>query len=48
MQAYKNELREFLHPRSIEAIEVIAKRLGTVWVYASEAFCLVRILIKNY
>jgi LmbE family N-acetylglucosaminyl deacetylase len=48
MQAYKNELREFPHPRSIEALEIIAKRWGTVCGFnAAEAFCLVRSLIQN-
>ena len=48
MQAYKNELREFPHPRSIEALEIIAKRWGTVCGFnAAEAFCLVRSLIKD-
>lgn len=41
--AYKNEIRDFPHPRSAEAIEVIAKRWGTVSGFkAAEAFCLVR------
>lgn len=41
--AYKNEVREFPHPRSAEAIEIIAKRWGTVSGFnAAEAFCLVR------
>lgn len=41
--AYKNEIREFPHPRSAEAIKIIAKRWGTVCgVHAAEAFCLVR------
>ena len=47
IKAYKNELREFPHPRSIEALEVITKRWGSVagFNYA-EAFRLVRTLIK--
>lgn len=41
--AYKNEIREFPHPRSAKAIEIIAKRWGTVCgLKAAEAFCLVR------
>ena len=48
MRAYKNELQEFPHPRSIEALEIIAKRWGTVCGFdAAEAFYLVRSLIKN-
>ncbi len=43
LSSYKNELRKFPHPRSIEAIEIIAKRWGTVCGFsAAEAFCLVR------
>jgi LmbE family N-acetylglucosaminyl deacetylase len=49
MQAYKNELEDFPHPRSLEALEIIAKRWGTVSGFnAAEAFYLVRNLIKNY
>jgi len=41
--AYKNEIREFPHPRSAKAIEIIAKRWGTVCGFnAAEAFTLVR------
>lgn len=43
LSVYKNELREFPHPRSGKAIEIIAKRWGTVCGFpAAEAFCLVR------
>ena len=43
MKAYKNEIQRFPHPRSIEGLEVIAKRWGTVSGYkAAEAFCLIR------
>ena len=49
MQCYKNELMEFPHPRSIEALEIIAKRWGTVCgCNAAEAFCLVRSLVRNH
>lgn len=48
MQYYKNELMEFPHPRSIEALEIIAKRWGTVCgFHAAEAFSLVRSLVRN-
>jgi len=48
MEAYKNELQEFPHPRSIAALEIIAKRWGTVCGFdAAEAFYLVRSLIKK-
>jgi len=43
LMAYKNEIRKFPHPRSAEAIEIIAKKWGTVSGFnAAEAFCLVR------
>ena len=43
MSKYKDELRKFPHPRSIEALEAIAKRWGSVSGYkAAEAFSLVR------
>ena len=47
IKAYKTEIREFPHPRSIEALEVITKRWGSVsgFNYA-EAFKLVRMLKK--
>ena len=48
MKSYKNELQEFPHPRSLESLEVIAKRWGTVCGFtAAEAFYLVRHMIKN-
>ncbi len=47
LSAYKNELRKFPHPRSTSALEVIAKRWGSVsGFFAAEAFCLVRKLKK--
>ncbi|MEM3006430.1 MAG: PIG-L deacetylase family protein [Candidatus Nitrosotenuis sp.] len=43
LMAYKNEVRQFPHPRSAKSIEVIAKRWGTVCGFkAAEAFHLVR------
>ena len=43
LMAYKNEMRSFPHPRSAKAIDVIAKRWGTVSGFnAAEAFCLIR------
>lgn len=43
MSAYKIELREFPHPRSLEAISALAKRRGsTVGVRAAEAFMLIK------
>jgi len=43
MACYKNEIRKFPHPRSMEALEAIAKRWGSVsGFYAAEPFILVR------
>lgn len=43
MSAYKSELKEFPHPRSLEAITTLAKMRGAnVGVDAAEAFMLVR------
>jgi len=43
IRMYKHELRKYPHPRSIKAIDIIAKRWGTVSGYsAAEAFCLIR------
>lgn len=48
LMAYKNEIRQFPHPRSAKAIEIIAKRWGTVCGFnAAEAFYLVRKLENN-
>jgi LmbE family N-acetylglucosaminyl deacetylase len=43
MQLYESERRDFPHPRSTEALEVIAKRWGSVaGVGAAEAFEIIR------
>ena len=43
MSAYKTELKEYPHPRSLEAITCLAKLRGTaIGVEAAEAFALVR------
>ena len=43
MQAYESELKKFPHPRSVEALESIAKRWGSVAGFkAAEAFSLIR------
>jgi len=48
MSAYKNELRSYPHPRSLEALEIISKRWGTLCGFkAAEAFYLVRELRKE-
>ena len=47
IKCYKNELMEYPHPRSAEALEMIAKRWGTVAGFNfAEAFNLVRNLKK--
>ena len=48
MAAYKSELRDFPHPRSIKALESIASRWGSVsGFHFAEAFCLIRSLKKS-
>ncbi len=43
MRQYKSELRDFPHPRSLQALDVIARRWGSVaGCQAAEAFQLVR------
>jgi hypothetical protein len=47
MKCYKSELREFPHPRSLESLEINAKRWGTVagCAYAEAFECIRKILI---
>ena len=48
IQVYKTELKEFPHPRSVNSLDIIAKRWGTVSGFeASEAFELIRELDNN-
>jgi LmbE family N-acetylglucosaminyl deacetylase len=43
LKAYKQEIREFPHPRSVEALQAIARKWGSTAGYAAaEAFELVR------
>lgn len=43
MKAYKSEIRDYPHPRSLEAIEILAKKRGLeVGLKYAEAFSLVR------
>ena len=43
LSAYKTEIKDFPHPRSVVGLEVIAKHWGTVSGFnAAEAFHLVR------
>jgi LmbE family N-acetylglucosaminyl deacetylase len=47
LKAYKTEIKKFPHPRSIEGLEHVSKRWGTVSGFkAAEAFSLVRKLQK--
>ena len=47
MKAYKNEIREFPHPRSVENIKNSARKWGTVsGFYAAEAFEVIRKIVK--
>lgn len=48
LNVYKKEVRKYPHPRSLKAIEIIAKHWGTVSGFtAAEAFFLVRQLKAN-
>lgn len=48
LEAYANEMREFPHPRSLRAIEALARWRGaTVGVEAAEAFMLGRKLVSS-
>ena len=43
MKAYKSELKEYPHPRSLEMIEVLAKKRGSeAGLIFAEAFMLIR------
>jgi LmbE family N-acetylglucosaminyl deacetylase len=43
LAAYQGEMRQFPHPRSLEAVEILAKQRGnTAGSMASEAFVLIR------
>ena len=43
MEAYKSELRDFPHPRSVEALEALAiKRGSEIGVKYAESFYLIR------
>ncbi len=49
MKAYKNEIHDFPHPRSLKALDAIATRWGSVSGFqAAEAFTLVRKLKKSF
>lgn len=43
MKAYKSELREFPHPRSVDAIETLTKKRGSeIGIKYAESFYLIR------
>lgn len=47
MEFYKSELKEFPHPRSLEGIEILARKRGTeCGLKAAEAFVLIRQINK--
>lgn len=49
MKSYKNEIRKFPHPRSVEGLEIIAKKWGTVAGFnAAEPFYLIRELKDEF
>lgn len=49
LKQYKTELEKFPHPRSLESVEIISKRWGTVSGFkAAEAFSLVRQLKNKF
>ena len=49
MNMYKSELEKFPHPRSLESLEHISKRWGSVsGFFAAEAFYLVRQLKNKF
>ncbi len=46
MSYFTTQLNKFPHPRSLEAIESLAKLRGsTIGVKAAEAFCLIRRIV---
>lgn len=48
MSVYKTELKEYPHPRSLEALTTYAKKRGLeIQVEAAEAFMLIREIIKD-
>jgi LmbE family N-acetylglucosaminyl deacetylase len=49
LQAYKNEIQKFPHPRSKEMIEITAKRWGSLYGFnAAEAFEIIYQRIENF
>jgi LmbE family N-acetylglucosaminyl deacetylase len=49
LNAYKNEIRQFPHPRSKETIEAVARRWGSLYGYnAAEAFEIIMTRMDNF
>ncbi len=49
MKKYSKEIRQFPHPRSVEALEAVAKRWGSVSGFrAAEAFTIIRELKSDF
>ena len=49
LKEYKNEIREFPHPRSKETLEAVAIRWGSLYGYkAAEAFEIIYTRNKNF
>ncbi|MFZ0183901.1 MAG: PIG-L deacetylase family protein [Nitrosotalea sp.] len=49
LAAYKNEIRQFPHPRSKETIEAVARRWGSLYGYkAAEAFEIVMTRVNDF
>jgi len=48
IQCYKNEIRRFPHPRSVETIDAVAKRWGSLYGFkAAEAFEIIMMRTKS-
>jgi LmbE family N-acetylglucosaminyl deacetylase len=49
LQAYKNEIRSYPHPRSLDTIESVAKRWGSLYGFkAAESFEIIMTRIRNF
>ncbi len=49
LEAYKNEIRQFPHPRSKETIEAVARRWGSLYGYkAAEAFEIIMTRVNDF
>ncbi len=49
IEAYKSELRDFPHPRSVKAVQIYDQAAGIkVGLEYAEAFCLIRAIVTNF